>query len=94
MDEQQLKLFRTEVYNKVESLKRNTELGRRGRAIREELNWTQGFVAELIGCTGSSVSLWELGKNVPTGEQAIRYLIVIEAMENVGKGGVQRTTSK
>ena len=87
MDEQQLRLFRTEVYQKLTQLDKNKELGPRGRKIREELGWTQKFVAELVqDTTAAHISEWETGRRTPQGELAMKYLIVIEAMEEMNAG--------
>lgn len=82
-----MRLFRTEVLQKLTQLDKNKELGPRGQKVRKELGWTQGFVSELVGgCTKAQVSDWELGKRSPQGELAMKYLIVIEAMEEMNAG--------
>jgi DNA-binding transcriptional regulator YiaG len=55
----------------------------RGVAIRRAAGLSQGELARAAGVSAASVSRWEAGVRLPTGEAALKYARILRVLETV-----------
>jgi DNA-binding XRE family transcriptional regulator len=67
----------------LERLRRIRANAATGRARETRLNagLTQDEIAQTVGVAQTTVALWETGKRVPRGMKALRYALILEALE-------------
>lgn len=65
------------------------ELGRKLKELRQERQWTQGYVAQRVGVTASLISAYETGIRQPSYEVLIRltYLFNVSSDYLLGISG-------
>jgi transcriptional regulator with XRE-family HTH domain len=59
------------------------------RRIRESSGLTQADLAEMVGCTDSSIGMWERGEREPSGDLREKYAEVLHSLRKAGLGGDQ-----
>lgn len=75
-------LFRKEIMEKLRQDKPDFALGVRGKKARMAAKKTQTYVAECVGdVSKSEISDWELGRRAPSATMKLKYLIIIECLE-------------
>jgi DNA-binding transcriptional regulator YiaG len=62
-------------------LERSLPSPRAARLIREMVGVSQARMARELGVHRTSVTKWELGVRRPHGEQAVRYLDLLESLQ-------------
>ena len=55
------------------------KIGKRIKELRKELDYTQNKLAQVLGVTQDSISLWESGKRIPD----TQYIIALAKFFNV-----------